>query len=663
MVTLNNESEEKINLSSLSASRLDDIEYNYDEYRFDYGNLSSEQKSAIRNGESSGYAEILDRYDDYYRDVKEYENLSVSTLRNRIDALRPANIPALITVGRGIGNSLEGSKLRQALANKLGAQRQINQIIQGTNSGRSDTMTNWAGGDVYDITKAGGALYYAAKIPDVPMPGKKPKLRENAKAVMQTDFLQHEFDMRPLKTSAYDDESSNLQIITYMTTANGKTVVLSNDGVHIDQELSHGGGSGSSMVGGSFGTTTNGNLGTYGVSTQALTSLSAGAKIGGFAGQVAGAMGYGGSMSAFGGALGAMATGNFGEALGLGMQTMAAQAMGPMGMVFGAIGVDVATGNFSNGTMASTTTAMTSLSVGVVSNVATQAIAGAFGVTNTLATLGIGLAISYGLNSALESMAEANRAAYDAMDMETLGEIIGNNALELADRGVIGLDGRFTGETVQDFADYSGHLNSIESATYKGVKEDLKEQATLSGMYNTKGTISEMLGTDLSGEGGGGTANGATGGGTANGGKDAGDSDGPSVDGCFLAGTIVITTEGDKLIEEIEVGEVLIGLDGSENEVLELRRRTVGNRRIASINGSGFFITEDHPIYANGVWTSCSLLSTMMYEPKLYSELGMKASDLGNVEYTTVDPNTTVYNFKLDGNNTYTANGFIVHNK
>jgi hypothetical protein len=369
-------------------------------------------------------------------------------------------------------------------------------------SGRSDTMTNWSGGDVYDITKAGGALYYAAKIPDVPMPGKKPKLRENAKAVMQTDFLQHEFDMRPLKTSAYDDESSNLQIITYMTTANGKTVVLSNDGVHIDQELSHGGGSGSSMVGGSFGTTTNGNLGTYGVSTQALTSLSAGAKIGGFAGQVAGAMGYGGSMSAFGGALGAMATGNFGEALGLGMQTMAAQAMGPMGMVFGAIGVDVATGNFSNGTMASTTTAMTSLSVGVVSNVATQAIAGAFGVTNTLATLGIGLAISYGLNSALESMAEANRAAYDAMDMETLGEIIGNNALELADRGVIGLDGRFTGETVQDFADYSGHLNSIESATYKGVKEALEEQATLSGMYNTKGTISDMLGTDLSGEGG-----------------------------------------------------------------------------------------------------------------------------------------------------------------
>jgi hypothetical protein len=369
--------------------------------------------------------------------------------------------------------------------------------------GRSDTMTSWSGGDVYDITKAGGALYYAAKIPDVPMPGKKPKIRENAKAMMQTDFLQHEFNLLPLKNSSYDDESSSLQIITYMTMANGKTVVVSNDGVHIDQELSHGGGLGSSVVGGSFSTTTSGNLGTYGVSTQALTSLSAGAKIGGFAGQVAGAMGYSGSMSAFGGALGAGITGNFGEALGLGMQTMAAQAMGPMGMVFGAIGIDVATGNFSNGTMASTTTAMASMSTGLVSNVATQAIAGAFGITSALGTLGISFAISYGLNMALESMAEANRAAYDAMDMETLGEMIGANALELADRGVIGLDGRFTGETVQDFADYSGHLNSIESATYKGVREDLEEQATLSGMYNTKGTISDMLGTDLSGEGGG----------------------------------------------------------------------------------------------------------------------------------------------------------------
>ncbi|HCY20842.1 TPA: hypothetical protein DIC40_03155 [Patescibacteria group bacterium] len=34
-----------------------------------------------------------------------------------------------------------------------------------------------------------------------------------------------------------------------------------------------------------------------------------------------------------------------------------------------------------------------------------------------------------------------------------------------------------------------------------------------------------------------------------------------------------------------------------------------------------------------------------------------------SIQSTTADPEIPLYNFKLDGNNTYYANGYLVHNK
>jgi hypothetical protein len=48
---------------------------------------------------------------------------------------------------------------------------------------------------------------------------------------------------------------------------------------------------------------------------------------------------------------------------------------------------------------------------------------------------------------------------------------------------------------------------------------------------------------------------------------------------CFRAGTKVIDGEGDlKLIEDIKVGEELVGRDGMVNEVIELHRPKLGDR-------------------------------------------------------------------------------------
>ena len=40
-----------------------------------------------------------------------------------------------------------------------------------------------------------------------------------------------------------------------------------------------------------------------------------------------------------------------------------------------------------------------------------------------------------------------------------------------------------------------------------------------------------------------------------------------------------------------------------------------------------------------------------------------KTIEVKSLEYKDVDPETDLYNFKLDGNSTYIADGFVMHNK
>ena len=65
-----------------------------------------------------------------------------------------------------------------------------------------------------------------------------------------------------------------------------------------------------------------------------------------------------------------------------------------------------------------------------------------------------------------------------------------------------------------------------------------------------------------------------------------------------------------KLIEDVEVGEELVGKDGMINEVLELHRPTLGlmddiaphKQRMVSINGGGFDTSEDHMFMTTQGW-------------------------------------------------------------
>lgn len=146
---------------------------------------------------------------------------------------------------------------------------------------------------------------------------------------------------------------------------------------------------------------------------------------------------------------------------------------------------------------------------------------------------------------------------------------------------------------------------------------------------------------------------------------------------CFVAGTQITMADGStKPIEEVDLGETVVGKDGAHNRVLEFLRPTLGETgaSLMAFNGGQPFMASDHPVWVRGQgWRS--------WDPAMtFSKYSMTVSQyqIGDVietadgsgflihsieEHTDQDPDQTIYNFVLDGNNTYIADNLVVHNK
>jgi hypothetical protein len=142
--------------------------------------------------------------------------------------------------------------------------------------------------------------------------------------------------------------------------------------------------------------------------------------------------------------------------------------------------------------------------------------------------------------------------------------------------------------------------------------------------------------------------------------------------GCFIAGTDVVLKDGTtKNIEEVEIGEELKG-ETSINKVVERITPKLEGGTLYSINDSEAFVTPGHPFKTREGWRSI--------DPEATKEEGLDLEvsklDIGDI-LTTKDgekkveaiekheANTedTVYNLHLDGDNTYYADDYLVHNK
>ena len=159
---------------------------------------------------------------------------------------------------------------------------------------------------------------------------------------------------------------------------------------------------------------------------------------------------------------------------------------------------------------------------------------------------------------------------------------------------------------------------------------------------------------------------------------------------CFTADTLVLMADGGaKLISAIEPGDAVMGYRGRINRVIGVERVPLGQRRLHAINGQKAFFTAEHPFLTSQGWRSVSPAATIrethticVTELSLGDRLvcvGLVAPGIGtlavepsldfhltplvNLSTDEAPADTVVFNLFLDGDHTYVANGFVVHNK
>ena len=131
-----------------------------------------------------------------------------------------------------------------------------------------------------------------------------------------------------------------------------------------------------------------------------------------------------------------------------------------------------------------------------------------------------------------------------------------------------------------------------------------------------------------------------------------------------------------KKIEEIQIGEKLLGQNGVINTVIEFDHPMLDGRNIIGVNGMGKFMTPEHPLFTKNGWRSYSAETFRRQFPDM---LWLNVEDLAigdkilkedgswlevtSLEVFEGEPEQQVFNFILDGNNTYYADGLLAHNR
>ncbi len=181
---------------------------------------------------------------------------------------------------------------------------------------------------------------------------------------------------------------------------------------------------------------------------------------------------------------------------------------------------------------------------------------------------------------------------------------------------------------------------------------------------------------------------------------------GPSPSGvvfysCFIATTQVLMADGSsRPISAVNIGDQVLGENGEVNRVVDIEKPVLGNRKLYAFNHGPAFVTPEHPFMTRAGWKSMSpeatfaennrfLVSALEVGDELVKleavttrtkpmsvafrasaqaslvqvEIQTKFSPLESAVAQDGDPSMIVYNLRLDGNNTYFADNYLVHNK
>jgi prepilin-type N-terminal cleavage/methylation domain-containing protein len=128
---------------------------------------------------------------------------------------------------------------------------------------------------------------------------------------------------------------------------------------------------------------------------------------------------------------------------------------------------------------------------------------------------------------------------------------------------------------------------------------------------------------------------------------------------CFLAGTMVSTPNGDKAIEELNVGDRVWSWD-NERPIENIIRKTLVHRvpgyyELATTSGS-LLVTGIHPLLTSSGYKT---VDSIQLGDKLITKLGSETV----LSKIYIGKAATVYNLEADEPHNYFANGFVVHNK
>ncbi|MBW2965784.1 carboxypeptidase regulatory-like domain-containing protein [Candidatus Woesearchaeota archaeon] len=145
---------------------------------------------------------------------------------------------------------------------------------------------------------------------------------------------------------------------------------------------------------------------------------------------------------------------------------------------------------------------------------------------------------------------------------------------------------------------------------------------------------------------------------------------------CFPAGTKILMEDGSKNIEDVEVGDKVIGFDGHKNvlvEVLELESPVRDHMYTLYFeDGSELDLTREHPLYTEEGWKSLSPEATADENAQLEVDqlkIGDKVLNKAGKYVEIVDIDfvkkiVKTYNLKkVSEYNNFFANGFLAHNK
>ena len=131
------------------------------------------------------------------------------------------------------------------------------------------------------------------------------------------------------------------------------------------------------------------------------------------------------------------------------------------------------------------------------------------------------------------------------------------------------------------------------------------------------------------------------------------------ISSCFVAGVQVELADGvEKNITEISVGDIVKTKDGN-GSVVKVFHSKAGKQKLYGFNDKEPFVTEAHPFMTQDGWKKISELEV---GDKLYRN-GLGIDTVDSIESKEIAEDTPVYNFHVDNQENYYADGYLVHNK